>query len=108
MKQTNFFPFPHNVLEEYKFLKMNKSSQLLYLHLCKLKNRLGDKFYRSINTLADDMKMNPNTIKKAKKELVKNLYVDIDRDYYTHNGFRSADRFHLNGYRYLDNQKDTR
>jgi len=102
MKEVNFFKFPHNVLEENKFLLMQKSSQLLYLHLCKLKNRLGDNFYRSVDTLSKDTNFNRNTIKKAKKELVKNLYIDVERDHYICNGNRSADRFHLNGYKFLD------
>jgi len=106
MTASNQFFMPHNVLEDAKFKNMRGSAQLLYMYLCKLKNRLGDNFYRSLETLSDDTGMSKNSIKSAKKELEKNLYIDIDRDYYSHSGYRSADRFALNGYRYLDNPKD--
>lgn len=106
----NQFFVPHNVFEEEKFISMPLSAQMLYVHLCRLKNRLrGNGFYRSIRTLAKDTGMNYNTVLNAKKLLVKNLYVDVDRDYFTHNGFRSADRFSLNGYKYKDQKiQDTK
>ena len=106
MTASNQFFVPHNVLEEVKFKKMKPSSRLLYIYLCKLDNRLKDNFYRSLEDLSEDIGLSKNSIKSAKKELEKNLYIDIKRDYYTHNGFRSADRFALNGYRYLDNPTD--
>jgi hypothetical protein len=40
MKAKNQFFVPHNVLEEEKFLNMSLSAQILFIHLCKLKNRL--------------------------------------------------------------------
>lgn len=102
MRASNQFFVPHNVLEEAKFKSMTLSAQILYIHLCKLKNRLRrDKFYRDINTLCQDTGLHRNTIKKAKRELVKNLYIDIEKDWYKSTGYRSADRFHLNGYRGL-------
>jgi len=103
-KVENQFFVPHNVLEEVKFTEMSLSAQILYIHLCRLKNRLKkEPFFRDLKTLSRDTGLHINTLKRAKKELVKNLYIDIERDYYTHNGFRSADRFALNGYRYKDN-----
>jgi hypothetical protein len=104
-KVVNQFFVPHNVLEEHKFLSLPLSAQMLYIHLCRLQNRLGKKFYRSISTLSHETGINQKTIKQAKAKLKDAQYIDITRDYYLHNGFRSADRFSLNGYKYLDNPK---
>lgn len=102
-KASNQFFVPHNVWEEDKFLKMSLSAQLLYVHLCRLKNRLRvNTFYRSIKTLERDTNMGESTIRKAKKELLKAQYINVERDYYIHSGNRSADRFSLNGYKYKD------
>ncbi len=95
----NQFFVPHNVLDEEKFLNMKLSSQMLYIHLCKLKNRLQkENFYRHIKTLARETGMNVKTVIKAKQELIKAQYIGVDRDYYTSSGNRSADVFYLNGY----------
>lgn len=103
-KAYNQFFVPHNVLEEANFLAMPLSAQMLYIHLCRLKNRLKkNKFYRDIRTLAHDTGMNKNTITKAKQKLIKAQYIGVERDCYTSSGARSADIFHLNGYRYKDN-----
>jgi hypothetical protein len=99
----NQFFVPHNVLEEEKFVSLSLAAQALYFRLCKLKNRLGDNFYRDLNTLAREMKLHRNTIIKAKKELIKAQYIEVIRDHYTASGNRSADVFHLNGYRYKAN-----
>lgn len=103
---SNQFFVPHNVLEDAKFLKMRKSSQMLYIHLCRLNNRLKkskkDLFYRGIETLMSDTNMSKRVIKKAKAELVENKFIDVKRDCYVHGGARSADRFLLNGYRFKD------
>lgn len=102
-KVDNQFFVPHNVLEEVKFTSMPLSAQILYIHLCRLKNRLKvDPFYRDVRTLERETGLHRNTLTIAKKKLVENLYIDIERDTYSANGFRSADRFHLNGYRSKD------
>ncbi len=100
----NQFFVPHNVLEEDRFIKMTSSAKVLYMYLCKLKNRMPNKinFYRSIQSLSRDTGMCIKTIKKAKKELIKNMYIDVIRDTFLHTGFRSADRFVLNGYKSKD------
>lgn len=104
-KVNNQFFVPHNVLEEDKFLSMPLSAQMLYVHLCKLKNRLKkEKFFRHIETLARETKMNKNTIIKAKQLLIKTQYIGVEKDYYTSSGNRAADIFHLNGYRYKVSQ----
>jgi len=104
-KANNQFFVPHNILEEDKFLSLPLSAQMLYIHLCKLKNRLQkEKFYRDLKTLSRETKMNKNTISKAKMLLLEKQYIGIDRDFYLTSGNRSADQFHLNGYRYKDVQ----
>ncbi|MHA1738163.1 MAG: helix-turn-helix domain-containing protein [Candidatus Heimdallarchaeota archaeon] len=105
-KASNQFFMPHNVLEEAKFRNQTPSAKILFMYLCKLKNRLGDDHYRSIGSLAHDAGLSINSIKSAKKELEKNMYLDVKRDYFLNSGYRSADRFHLNGYKYLDNPTD--
>jgi len=102
-KVHNQFFLPHNVLEEANFKNMPFSAQILYIHLCRLKNRLKiEPFYRDLKTLSIDTGMSIRTLKRAKKVLLKNQYIDIERDYYVHSGFRSADRFRLNGFRFKD------
>lgn len=101
----NQFFVPHNVLEEEKFISLTLSAQMLYIHLCRLKNRLRkNKFYRDIRTLARETGMNKDTITKAKRKLIKAQYIGVERDHYTSSGNRSADLFHLNGYRYKGSQ----
>lgn len=99
-KVDNQFFVPHNVLEEDKFTSLPLSAQMLYIRLCKLQNRLGTKFYRDIDTLAKETGMNRKTVIVAKQALVKTQYIGVERDFYTASGNRSADVFHLNGYRY--------
>ncbi len=96
------FLVPHNILEESKFISMSLSAQMLYIHLCKIKNRMKDqeKFYRHISTLEKDTGLHRNTITKAKSELINAQYIEVERDYYTTSGNRSADVFHLNGYKF--------
>jgi hypothetical protein len=103
-KASNQFFVPHNVLEEQKFISMSLSAQMLYIHLCRIKNRMRkNKFFRDINTLSRETGMHRNTICKAKKELIKSQYIGVERDCYKSSGNRSADVFHLNGYRYKCN-----
>ena len=106
MPSDQFF-MPHNVLEEAKFINLSTSAKVLYMYLCKLKNRLqtkkSDKFYRHISTLSRDVGLCSRTIMKAKQELIKAQYIEVERDYYTTSGNRSADVYHLNGYKYKIN-----
>jgi len=100
-KVSNQFFVPHNVLEDEKFINLKLSSQMLYIHLCRLKNRLKtDNFFRHIKTLAKETKMNVNTVKNAKKELVKLQYIIVKRNHCPISGNRSADIFYINGYKY--------
>ena len=107
MKKTvdNQFFVPHNVLEEDKYIKLSLSSQVLYIRLCKLKNRLGDKFYRDLDTLSRETGLSRRSVINAKKELIKTQYIGVERDCYTASGNRSADVFHLNGFRYKSEPK---
>jgi hypothetical protein len=98
---SNQFFVPHNILEESKFISLSISAQMLYIHLCRIKNRMGtDKFYRDMKTLSRETGLHINTLKKSKKELKEAQYIGVERDHYTASGNRSADVFHLNGYRY--------
>lgn len=100
-EMRNQFPVPHNVLEEAKFIALPASTQMLFIRLCKLKNRLQrDEFFRDVDTLSRESGFNKNTITKAKKELVKAQYIGVERNHYTSSGMRSADVFHLNGFKY--------
>jgi len=99
-KVDNQFFVPHNVLEEEKYTSLPLSAQALYTRLCKLQNRLGSNFYRDVDTLAKETGMSQRTIIRAKKALLKAQYIGIERDCYTASGNRSADVFHLNGFRY--------
>lgn len=99
----NQFFVPHNVLEEDKFISAPSCAKVLYIYLCKLQNRLGANFYRDLNTLAKDTGMKRRTVIRAKKWLLKAQYIGVERDCYTASGNRSADRFHLNGFRYKEN-----
>lgn len=102
---NNQFFVPHNILEEEKFINMRLSSQMFYIHLCRLKNRLKtDNFYRDIRTLARETGINKKTIINAKKELIKAQYIGVERNYYTISGNRAADIYHLNGFKYSDFQ----
>jgi hypothetical protein len=103
-KVDNQFFVPHNVLEEEKFLSLPLSAQILYIRLCKLKNRLGDNFYRDLNTLAKETGISRRSVIYAKKALLKAQYIGVERNYYTASGNRSADFFHLNGYKYKENE----
>ena len=97
---NNEFTVPHNVMEEAKFIKLSLSAQMFYIHLCKIRNRIGkERFFRSLETLSKETGMHENTLKKAKRELVKAQYIGVERSYYKDSGFRAADVYHLNGYR---------
>ena len=101
-KVINQFFVPHNILDEGKFKKMKKSSQLLYIYMCKLKNRHGDGFYKHIEDFQKETNMGLSTIRKAKQQLIDKKYINVKRDFYLHGGYRSADRYYLNGYKYQD------
>lgn len=104
-KVENQFFVPHNVLEEEKFISLPLSGKVLFMYLCKLQNRLGPRFYRDLETLARETGMHRNTVIAAKKALLKAQYIGVERDCYTASGNRSADVFHLNGFRYKTDPK---
>ena len=104
-KVDNQFFVPHNVFEEEKYILLPLSAQALYTRLCKLQNRLGPRFYRDLDTLSRETGMHRNTVIAAKKALLKAQYIGVERDCYTASGNRSADVFHLNGFRYKTEPK---
>ena len=103
MKPINNFFVPHSVYEDIKFKSMPLSARYLYTVLCKLSNRHSDSegwFYRSLSNLCEDTHMSRNCVSKAKKELIKNKFIDIKRGYYEHSKLRTYDYFKLNGFRF--------
>lgn len=101
----NQFFVPHNILEDAEFKRLKIPTRLLYIYLCKLQNRLGYNFYRTIKNLIKDTGLKPTSIKNAKKELVEKKYIIVTKDNYPHNGFRAADKFIINGYKFKTIQK---
>jgi len=103
MPHTHFFKCSHDVYEDPKFLSMPLSAQILYTHLCRLANRLSDKegwFYHGLTGLQKQTEMSKRTIINAKRELVKNQFIDVKRGYYEHTRQRTYDYFRLNGFRF--------
>ena len=99
----NYFKLSHEVYEDSKFLKMSSSSIKLYVILCKLTNyytKEGEWFFRSINELVNDSKMSLRTISMAKKELIKNNFIEVKRSYMKSTNLRSYDSYRVLGYRF--------
>lgn len=100
-QDTNWFKTPHNVLEDAKYIALPLSAQMLYIHLCRLKNKISqERFYRNMPTLIKETGMSERTLQRAKKVLLKAEYIGIERDAYKANGHRKADIYHLNGFSY--------
>jgi len=85
------FSIQHNVIDSKQYKKLSTSSKALYLTLCQLSNRYGNKtndnwFDRSIRQLQDDTGLSDKTITKARKELedYKMIQVTIEPDYTAH------------------------
>ena len=108
-KSYNNFFCPHEVYEDIKFKKMPLSAKHLYTILCKLANRHSDRsgwFFRSIQQLMEDTNLSRSVVISAKKNLIKNQFIDIKRGYYLHSKTRTYDYFRLNGFRFM--AKETR
>ena len=71
--QRNFFPICHDILESQVFRSLPICSQMLYVWLCKLRNRKGTKskgvIQISDRELEEITGMSRPTITKAKKRL---------------------------------------
>ena len=98
----NEFQVPHEVLEDARFKELKISSKVLYMYLCKLKNRYVDSegmFWRSVRTLRDDTKMDLDTVQAAKKELKNKGFIEVIRGKYVHGKSRAPDWYRVNGFR---------
>jgi len=76
------FLLPHEVFEEDRFKKLRLSSKYLYCYLSKLKNQYQDSqgwFWYKMTQLSIETNMNLKTVKKAKKELLQNNFIEIRR-----------------------------
>jgi hypothetical protein len=68
----NFFRVSHGVLESEQFKQLPVTAKLLYIYLCKLRNRLAKdngEFFRSDTILERDTGLSNFTIRKAKRLL---------------------------------------
>lgn len=97
----NGFGVPHEAFESRRFRDLKSTSKVLYVCLCKLRNRYANdegQFYRSAKDLADDTGMNERTIMRAKKELLAAGFIERYRGHYQKHGWRGADYYQVNGY----------
>jgi CRP-like cAMP-binding protein len=74
----NFFRISHEVFKSERFKKLRPSSKVLYMTLCHLRNRYGDKdgiFYRTDRDLAEDSGLSLETVSESKKDLIKSRFL---------------------------------
>lgn len=101
-KLHNEFTIPHEVLEDPKFLNLTFGAKVLYMFLCKHKNRYSQSdgfFWRSMAQLSNDIKMSESTTKRSKKELKEAGFIEIKRGKYSHKKNRAPDWYGLNGFK---------
>lgn len=72
---SNTYRVQHAVTGSYQYRCLSLAAQSLYITLCRLSNRLGDKnnenwFRRSINELIIDTNLSDRSITKGKRELI--------------------------------------
>ena len=84
-KLFNEFGVPHEILEDSKFKKISASTQVLYIHLCKLRNRYSERY--------------------AKNLLKKYNFIEVKRGQYVHGKQRSPDWYRVNGYKLIFPEK---
>lgn len=69
----NFFRISHKTFESGVFKELKPGTKILYMTLCHLRNRFGNKdgvFFRTDRDLVDDSGLAPATIAASKKELI--------------------------------------
>ena len=97
------FPVPHEVLESEKFRKLRLSSKYMYCYLAKLRNRFGrnqeEWFWHSMDKLSEEIGINLKTLKRAKKELLQNHFIEVKRGKYLETNRRSADWYKVLGFK---------
>jgi len=68
----NFFRISHKIIEQDRFWELSNGAKVLYLYLCKHRNRYQrsrDYFIRSYRQLINDTGLSHRTIVLASKEL---------------------------------------
>ncbi len=78
--ESNFFRISHLVVEGQRWRNLSLSSKIVYMMLCKLRNRYADKggcFWRSDMNLSDDCGISARSVSSAKAELKYNKLIDI-------------------------------
>ena len=96
------FTIPHDTFDNDRFKKIKLSSKYLYCYLAKLKNHYENPdgwFWHSMKELSHKMKINMKTLKKAKKELLLNGFIEVKRGKYIDSNKRSADCYRVLGFR---------
>ncbi len=71
--KENFFRISHKVYESEVFRSLKPGARLLYMAMCHLRNRYGDKdgiFFRSDRELAKDSGLSLETVSISKQELI--------------------------------------
>lgn len=71
--EKNYFRLSHKVFESEFFRTLRPGSKILYMTLCHLRNRLGDKngiFFRTDRDLVIDSGLAMSTISESKQELI--------------------------------------
>ena len=93
----NYFRVSHSVLEQKCFINLSVHARLLYVYLCKYRNRYGNKkFWHSTKNLSIEINMDKRAITKARKELISIKAIEITRGYYNR-GMRAPDWYQVNG-----------
>ena len=97
------FPVPHEVLKSEKFKKLRLSSKYMYCYLAKLRNRFGKNqeewFWHSMDNLSEGIGINQKTLKRAKKELLENHFIEVKRGKYLGTNRRAADWYRVLGFK---------
>lgn len=72
---NNFFRISHKIVDSQQFKKLKPSSQILYLHFCRLRNRFAGGnsgvFFRSDKQLVEDTGLSHFSVFTARHELLK-------------------------------------
>ena len=102
MKQDyiNFFGVPHQVYEMPRFKSLSSTAKVLYMDMCRLKNRFEDGdgyFWHTAEMLSIDTGLSRRTVFNAKKELVAAKFIETSHGRHT-DGSRHADWYKVNGF----------
>ena len=97
----SFFRVSHDVFKDERFRGLRLSSKYFYCYLAKLRNNFQDKsngwLWRSMAQLSEEVGVNMKTLKRAKKELLQNNFIEVKRGKYNGTNRRSADWYRLLG-----------